>query len=318
MQLALAFFLGCRGQIAAGKAISQQLNVIGQRNVRAAAVGGIHNLHTDRHDGVVLAIHVRECSGRAARIQKCSIKRDLLERIITDTAIILIAPALNTDFGFTNQYRQAVGIQIISGRCLRQAGVHLMPDFVQVVTAASVTLGFEFLLWGIFVRGFIGCFRGCGTVGIALGFHFLRYRLFRRCDHNRSCAVLRQCPIGKHTAAHHRRHAEGCNALPRLEFVIHYTQVLSLLKFVYIKTAPVGTDAGKPIKSPGIAAGKSYYTNCHLVGKVAEKLRKFCFRQCFHDPQRHVLRATDRRQELPCIDFTYAGTANITDHPFFA
>ena len=42
MQLALAFFFGCRGQIAAGKAISQQLNVIGQRNVRAAAVGGVH------------------------------------------------------------------------------------------------------------------------------------------------------------------------------------------------------------------------------------------------------------------------------------
>ena len=80
----------------------------------------------------------------------------------------------------------------------------------------------------------------------------------------------------------------------------------------------MGTDAGKPIKSPGIAAGKSYYTNCHLVGKVAEKLRKFCFRQCFHDSQRHVFRATDCRQELPRIDFAYAGTADITDHPFFA
>ena len=318
MQLALAFFFGCRGQIAAGKAISQQLDVIGQRNVRAAAVGGVHNLHTDRHDGVVLAIHVRERSSRAVRIQKCSIKRHLLERIITDAAVIFIAPALNADFGFTNQYRQAIGIQIISGRLLRQAGVHLMPDLVQFVTAASVALGFRFLLWSILIRGFIGCFRGCGTVGIAFGFCFLRCRLFRRCDHNRSCAVLRQCPIGEHTAAHHRRHAKGCNALPHFEFVIHCTQVLSLSKFIYIKTAPVGTDAGKPIKSPGIAAGKSYYTNCHLVGKVAEKLRKFCFRQCFHDSQRHVLRATDCRQELPRIDFAYAGTADITDHPFFA
>ena len=105
MQLALAFFFGCRGQIAAGKAISQQLDVIGQRNVRAAAVGRVHNLHTDRHDGVVLAIHVRERSSRAVRIQKCSIKRHLLERIIADTAVIFIAPALNADFGFTNQYR---------------------------------------------------------------------------------------------------------------------------------------------------------------------------------------------------------------------
>ena len=105
MQLALAFFFGCRGQIAAGKAISQQLDVIGQRNVRAAAVGGVHNLHTDRHDGVVLAINVRERSSRAVRIQKCSIKRHLLERIITDAAVIFIAPALNADFGFTNQYR---------------------------------------------------------------------------------------------------------------------------------------------------------------------------------------------------------------------
>ena len=167
MQLALAFFFGCRGQIAAGKAISQQLDVIGQRNVRAAAVGGVHNLHTDRHDGVVLAIHVRERSSRAVRIQKCSIKRHLLERIITDAAVIFIAPALNADFGFTNQYRQAIGIQIISGRLLRQAGVHLMPDFVQFVTATSVALGFRFLLWSILVRGFVGCFRGCGTVGIA-------------------------------------------------------------------------------------------------------------------------------------------------------
>ena len=152
MQLALAFFLGCRGQIAAGKAISQQLDVIGQRNVRAAAVGGVHNLHTDRYDGVVLAIHVRERSSRAVRIQKCSIKRHLLERIITDAAVIFIAPALNADFGFTNQYRQAIGIQIISGWLLRQAGVHLMPDFVQFVTAASIPLGFGFLLWGILVQ----------------------------------------------------------------------------------------------------------------------------------------------------------------------
>ena len=152
MQLALAFLLGCRGQIAAGKAISQQFHVIGQRNVSAAAVGGVHNLHTDRHDGVVLAIHVRECSSRAVRIQQRIIKRHLLERIITDTDVILIAPALNADFGFTNQYRQAIGIQIISGRLLRQAGIHLMPDFVQFVTVASVTLGFRFLLWGILVR----------------------------------------------------------------------------------------------------------------------------------------------------------------------
>ena len=105
MQLALAFFLGCRGQIAAGKAISQQFHVVGQRNVRTAAISRIQNLHTDRHDGVVLTIHVRECSSRAVRIQQCIIERYLLERIIADTAVILIAPALNADFGFTNQYR---------------------------------------------------------------------------------------------------------------------------------------------------------------------------------------------------------------------
>ena len=207
---------------------------------------------------------------------------------------------------------------ILTGKGRKVRQVPLMKDTCKLLDRYIRSFHSDSQSQMILIRGFIGCFRGCDTVGIAFGFCFLRCRLFRRCDHNRSCAVLRQCPIGEHTAAHHRRHAKGCNALPHFEFVIHCTQVLSLSKFIYIKTAPVGTDAGKPIKSPGIAAGKSYYTNCHLVGKVAEKLRKFCFRQCFHDSQRHVLRATDCRQELPRIDFAYAGTADITDHPFFA
>ena len=60
MELPLAFFFGGGTQVATGEAVSQQFYIVGQRDVRAAAISRVQHLHTDGNDGVILTLHAGE------------------------------------------------------------------------------------------------------------------------------------------------------------------------------------------------------------------------------------------------------------------
>ena len=129
MELPLAFFFGGGTQVATGEAVSQQFYIVGQCDVRTAAVGRIQHLHTDGDDGVVLTVHAGKRGCGAVGIEQSLIKCDLNRAVGIVVTVILIAPTLDADFCLTGQHRQTVRIEIIPGGRLRQAGVHPRLDF---------------------------------------------------------------------------------------------------------------------------------------------------------------------------------------------
>ena len=151
MELPLAFFFGSRAQVIAGKVVSQQFYIVGQRNVRAAAVGRVQHLHTDGDDGIVLAVHAGKRGCGAVGIEQCLIQCDLNRAVGIVGAVILVAPALDTDFCFAGQYRQTGGVEVVPGGRLRQAGIHPRLDFFHGQPAARCNR----LLY--LVGGFCGC-----------------------------------------------------------------------------------------------------------------------------------------------------------------
>ena len=129
MEQPLAFFFGGRAQVIAGKVVSQQFYIVGQRNVRAAAVGRVQHLHTDGDDGIVLAVHAGKRGCGAVGIEQCLIQCDLNRVVGIVITVILIAPTLDADFCLTGQHRQTGGVEVVPGSRLRQAGVHPGLDF---------------------------------------------------------------------------------------------------------------------------------------------------------------------------------------------
>ena len=129
MELPLAFFLGGNTQVATGKAIPQQFYVVGQRDVRTAAVSRIQHLYTDGNDGVILTVHAGERGCGAVGIEQCLIQCDLNRAVGIVVSVVLIAPTLDADFCLTGQHRQTGGVEVVPGGRLRQAGVHPRLDF---------------------------------------------------------------------------------------------------------------------------------------------------------------------------------------------
>ena len=136
MELPLVFFLSGGTQVATGEAVSQQFYIVGQCDVRTAAVGRIQHLHTDGDDGVVLTVHAGKRGCGAVGIEQCLIQCDLNRAVGIVGAVILVAPALDTDFCFTGQYRQTGGVEVVPGGRLRQAGIHPRLDFFHGQPAA--------------------------------------------------------------------------------------------------------------------------------------------------------------------------------------
>ena len=129
MELPLAFFFGDRAQVIAGKVVSQQFYIVGQCNVRAAAVGRVQHLHTDGDDGIVLTVHAGKRGCGAVGIEQSLIQCDLNRAVGIVVTVILIAPTLDADFCLTGQHRQTVGVEVVPGSRLRQAGIHPRLDF---------------------------------------------------------------------------------------------------------------------------------------------------------------------------------------------
>lgn len=124
MELPLAFFFGGGTQVATGEAVSQQFYIVGQRDVRTAAVSRIQHLYTDGNDGVILTLHAGERGCGAVGIEQCLIQCDLNRAVGIVVTVILIAPTLDADFCLTGQHRQTGGVEVVPGGRLRQAGIH--------------------------------------------------------------------------------------------------------------------------------------------------------------------------------------------------
>ena len=169
MELPLAFFFGGGTQVATGEAVSQQFYIVGQCDVRTAAVGRIQHLHTDGDDGVVLTVHAGKRGCGAVGIEQSLIKCDLNRAVGIVVTVILIAPTLDADFCLTGQHRQTVGVEVVPGSRLRQAGIHPRLDFFHGQPAVRCRRLFYL------VGGFCGCgfcrFRRGNLIGRGGGNH---------------------------------------------------------------------------------------------------------------------------------------------------